>query len=641
MEGSRGGGVVGSLWKIRDDLCKTQDGSHVIIHSLIFLVLNLTEVEFLTLTEKMKPHTMRRMKIEPYPWLPGYLVDMRKLYTELTLEKIENTLFGQNTTELANYEKMFTCDYDRDKILTKGDPGMGKTTLRRKIGFDWARDIFKVYSVVFFVALKFVQPGEAIENIIIQQHPFLQGLNVSPRKVRVMFEMFGSRCLLILDGLDEHGLGQNQDVLRNIRDEKLLNCGVVVSSRPHSTNQVERYFPTVIRVDGFTSKKAKEFVSNFFTEETKITQIMQFRPSDSREDFPIYKCPILLSFLCLLVKENDIDLSDTKLTVGALYLQMVKCLYRKYTIRKGIPFVQREFLQVMKSVGILTLKRLLSDNPLLQRSEVIDIAGNFAFEFGFFAGHEDFRLCTDPTADIYVTYVHRSLEEFFGSFGFLQALDDGKSIDDILGSECKEPIFMTNPLVLKFCLWFLSRPDLGFTHRDDCFEKLVSYVTNCIDHEQFDPSVIAGMYPAIDILKSVKEGNISEMLFFRRILEKCWHIKTFYIRRDVSAYKEIFTGILNQTDWIFGCLNKEVLEKLTLMSIGYYLPRDDCPKTDSLIISINIDDMLGSVLLDMLLNKYGLRSKYPQVYLEEKILHGNYNYNLSNVLSKHIKELHL
>ena len=80
--------------------------------------------------------------------------------------------------------------------------------------------------------------------------------------------------------------------------------------------------------------------------------------------------------------------------------------------------------------------------------------------------------CTDPTADIYVTYAHRSLEEFFGSFGFLQALDDGKSIDDILGSECKEPIFMTNPLVLKFCLWLLSCQDLSFTHKTPSYGKM-------------------------------------------------------------------------------------------------------------------------------------------------------------------------
>ena len=319
---------------------------------------------------------------------------------------------------------------------------------------------------------------------------------------------------------------------------------------------------------------------------------MEFKPSDSREDFPVHKCPILLSFLCLLVSENEINLLDTKLTVGDVYLRMVQCLYKKYTIRKDVKFENSRFIQVMKSVGILALRTLLSNSPLLQKSEVIEIVGDFAFEYGFCAGHEDFRLCTDPTVDMYVTYAHRSIEEFFGSFGFIQALDNRKSVDDILGSDCEKPIFMVNPLVLKFCLWLLSRPDLGFTHREGCYDKLVSYVTNCIDNEQFDPSVIAGMYPAIDILKSVKEDYKPAKAFSRHILEKCRHLNALHVRN--SAHNDIFDHTIDQTDWIFGCINKEVLDELKLVSIGNYLPNDDCPKADALTISISI--RAGSVL---------------------------------------------
>ena len=296
-----------------------------------------------------------------------------------------------------------------------------------------------------------------------------------------------------------------------------------------------------------------------------------------------------------------------------------------------------DFVQVVKSVGILALKTLLSSNPLFQKSEVFGIVGYFAFEYGFFAGHEDVRLCTDPTADIYVTYPHRSLEEFFGSFGFIQALDDGKSVDDIQCCDCKTPIFMSNPLVLKFCLWLLSRQDLGFTHRDESYEKLVSHVVNCIDHEQFDPRAIVGIFPAIDIMKSVKEGNGPELAFFRRILEKCRHINAFHVRRGLPDFKdEQFVHIIDQTDWIFGSLNKEVLDKLTLVSIGDRLPCDDCLKADTLSITIDIE--AGCVLLDILLNKYGLCNRNPQVYLGEQ---GIRDYDICILISKHIKELRL
>ena len=54
-----------------------------------------------------------------------------------------------------------------------------------------------------------------------------------------------------------------------------------------------------------------------------------------------------------------------------------------------------------------------------------------------------------------------ALKSFSGPFGFLQALDDGKSVDDILGSDCEEPIFMVNPLVMRFCLWLLTTEFFG------------------------------------------------------------------------------------------------------------------------------------------------------------------------------------
>ena len=135
----------------------------------------------------------------------------------------------------------------------------------------------------------------------------------------------------------------------------------------------------------------------------------------------------------------------------------MKCLYKKYTIRTHIAYKPDDFNKVMKSVGKLALQTLMSNKPLFQRCEVLRIAGHFAFDYGLFAGHEDFRLLGDPTADLYVTYPHRSLEEFFCSFGFLQALDDEKSVDDILGSDCEKTDIHGGPFGLEFLLVVLIK----------------------------------------------------------------------------------------------------------------------------------------------------------------------------------------
>ena len=49
-------------------------------------------------------------------------------------------------------------------------------------------------------------------------------------------------------------------------------------------------------------------------------------------------------------------------------------------------------IDVLKSVGKLALKTLISNNPLLQKSEIDKIVKDFTFEYGFFAGH-DYFLC--------------------------------------------------------------------------------------------------------------------------------------------------------------------------------------------------------------------------------------------------------
>ena len=92
---------------------------------------------------------------------------------------------------------------------------MGKSTLTKKIAWDWAKGFFTDYSIVFFVFLKLVKSGDVIENMIIKQMPMQEGLNVTHTKLQNILESFGDRCLIIFDGLDEHALGQNEDDQRS------------------------------------------------------------------------------------------------------------------------------------------------------------------------------------------------------------------------------------------------------------------------------------------------------------------------------------------------------------------------------------------------------------------------------------------
>ena len=292
----------------------------------------------------------------------------------------------------------------------------------------------------------------------------------------------------------------------------------------------------------------------------------------------------------------------------------------------------------MKSVGQLALRTLISNNPLLKRSEVLSVVDEFAFEYGLFAGHEDIRLLDDLTADIYVTYPHRSLEEFFGSFALIQDLSQGKSVDDILGSDCEKPIFMVNPLVLSFCLWFLSSAQFNFPTTG--FDKLTSYVAKRIDSEVFYPDKIRSTYPAIDMLRDMSHDN-SIMEFFRDVLNKCKHVRTLHIARhsrDKSKSRYWMLSLSTVLGRILGFVKRRFIDRLTKIIIGYDYFKLKETDNKSLIFSIDDDPKEALQAMNLLLQDYKLADRKPQIYLHITMLA---EYDMTSLLSKYSKELHI
>ena len=184
------------------------------------------------MAKRLRPWTQRAMKIEVAPWIRDYVTEMQELYCELILEKISYMPFGKEMTILDNYEILFD-EYAQvpNKILAKGDPRMGKTTWAKKIAWDWAKKLFTKISIVLFVYLNSVRPSDPLEKVMFEQTPELVGLAVTQPELESFIEHFGKRCLLICDGLDEHSMGSNRDVLKVIRHEKYLDCNVLLTSR--------------------------------------------------------------------------------------------------------------------------------------------------------------------------------------------------------------------------------------------------------------------------------------------------------------------------------------------------------------------------------------------------------------------------
>ena len=96
---------------------------------------------------------------------------------------------------------------------------------------------------------------------------------------------------------------------------------------------------------------------------------------------------------------------------------MVQCLYKQFTIRRGIRYDVNKFAEVVGVVGKLAWDTLLSNNALFEKSRVHREVGEDAFHYGLMIGDQD--LIGDVKSDICVTFLHRNIQEFFGTFFFV------------------------------------------------------------------------------------------------------------------------------------------------------------------------------------------------------------------------------
>ena len=297
-----------------------------------------------------------------------------------------------------------------------------------------------------------------------------------------------------------------------------------------------------------------------------------------------------------------------------------------------MPFQQSEFVQVLKSVGQLALCTLLSNKPLLQRSEILRIAGKFALEYGFFAGDKNF---SEPTADTYVTYAHRSIEEFFGSFGFIQALDDGNSVDDILGFRCEKPIFLASHLVSTFCLWFL-RTDL-FNFSEKISETLAFYTAKQIDSSTINVILLDQMYPGLSIRKAIFNRDSSKLEFLKRVFERLERVCVLHITSQDTFGRSL--NLSTMSEGILRLMGHSLLSKLTMLSISV---RDSLPpatNSNEFTISVNcIDFQYFHHDLKPMVTKYDVFKRLPQVCVR---IYCKNSRDLCTLIQKNTRELNL
>ena len=117
------------------------------------------------MAKKLQESTEEKMKIEVAPWIKDYVTEMDDLYTDLTMEKINNKSIGGRDSKIYDYKDFFAeqkdkkrktlpCrnpeeDSDGERILLKGDPGMGKPQSVRRRPMIGPREFSRHFQLYF------------------------------------------------------------------------------------------------------------------------------------------------------------------------------------------------------------------------------------------------------------------------------------------------------------------------------------------------------------------------------------------------------------------------------------------------------------------------------------------------------------
>ena len=188
-----------------------------------------------------------------------------------------------------------------------GEPGMGKTTYCKKLVYDWAtgrkeaRGCFPNFETVLLLKCRDIKSSlwEAIDDQLLPRD--------IQERIREKFFTFvrhnQSSVLLVLDGLDELAASKLPEFSEIIQGRVLPKCHLVVTSLHEAGIKVRKYCDTLLEIEGFTEKDAREFIYKYFKTTENLAQKLLVKLADDEDLRDMAANPLNTALLCLLCEE--------------------------------------------------------------------------------------------------------------------------------------------------------------------------------------------------------------------------------------------------------------------------------------------------------------------------------------------------